>query len=122
MEKGINFTKQNMKKISLPKTNLMMTKTIFKLGCRQNLEIFEFFLLINQTCEYLYAFKHNLYLSKSACFFWKIQVNQHYGNGKIKVFYFVFSLQTYFYLQIPNKNSYSIKKSIHQLKKSNQFE
>ena len=48
---------------------------------------------------------------------------------KWKAFYFVFSLQTYFYLQIPNKNSYSIKKSIHQLKKSkkklkksNQFE
>jgi hypothetical protein len=47
-----------------------MKKTRFELGGRQNLENFEFFLLTHQTCEYLYAFKHNLYLSKPLVF-WK---------------------------------------------------
>jgi hypothetical protein len=45
-----------------------MKKTRFELGGRQNLENFEFFWLTHQTCELLYAFNHNLYLSKSTCF------------------------------------------------------
>ena len=75
-----------------------MKKTRFELGGWQNLENFEFFLLTHQTCEYLYAFNHNLYLSKSTCFFGKIQVDEYYGDRKIKAFYFIFSLKICFYL------------------------